>query len=262
MVRSSEKRKTHFVLKSDDLLSLKRPDIVSERIKHFIIDKKLMPGDRIPSEKELMELFGYSRGTIRECLKSLEVQGLVKIKPGRYGGVRLCRVPYTRAMHFLSNFLHFQNLNVTQIYEVRKKVEPLIAESVVGRLSMKDFVSLGESIKTTRSYLHHPQEVDRITCRASELGFHQILAKACPNPLLSFFCRFIDDILLNSVIFQNYEKGLHKEFAESNLKFHEKLLIAFKKEQRDEVRELMVAHMNDAEKYVSKAEALFKQDLV
>ena len=58
---------------------LKRSDLVAEEIKRLITEKNLSPGDRLPRESELQIQFDVSKGTIREALKSLEVQGLVKV---------------------------------------------------------------------------------------------------------------------------------------------------------------------------------------
>src|SRR5436853_1093 len=61
---------------------LKRPDLVAQEIKRLITEKNLSPGDRLPRESELQAQFQVSKGTIREALKSLEVQGLITISTG------------------------------------------------------------------------------------------------------------------------------------------------------------------------------------
>ena len=64
----------------------KRGDLVAEEIKRLITEKDLKPGDRLPREVELQQLFLVSKSTIREALKSLEVQGLIKVTTGPSGG--------------------------------------------------------------------------------------------------------------------------------------------------------------------------------
>ncbi|WP_274363145.1 FadR/GntR family transcriptional regulator [Paenibacillus thermotolerans] len=64
----------------------KRPslvEIVHDRIKDYIVDRRLKPGDRLPSEKEMIEVLGVSRAVVREALKSLQMMGIVDIKPGQ-----------------------------------------------------------------------------------------------------------------------------------------------------------------------------------
>jgi DNA-binding FadR family transcriptional regulator len=67
----------------------KRGDLVVEEITHWIGERRLIPGDKPPKETALQELFGVSKGTAREALKSLEVQGLVTVSTGPAGGATI-----------------------------------------------------------------------------------------------------------------------------------------------------------------------------
>jgi len=73
---------------------MKRSDQIVEAVKRWVVVKDIQPGDRLPNEKALMELFECSKGTVREALKSLEVQGLIRLKTGPGGGAILAQVPY------------------------------------------------------------------------------------------------------------------------------------------------------------------------
>ncbi|MBO9607139.1 MAG: FadR family transcriptional regulator [Paenibacillaceae bacterium] len=57
-------------------------DIVTERIKAYIVANRLAPGDRLPNEKELVEKFAVSRTVVRESLKALHMVDVVRIKSG------------------------------------------------------------------------------------------------------------------------------------------------------------------------------------
>ncbi len=61
---------------------IKRTDEIVNAIKETIMANNLIPGDRLPQEKELIEHYNASKSTVREALKSLEVQGLIKTKLG------------------------------------------------------------------------------------------------------------------------------------------------------------------------------------
>lgn len=63
-----------------------RPQQVADAIKDWVMDRGLQPGDRLPSEPELIERFSMAKGTIREALRILEAQGLVKSRTGPGGG--------------------------------------------------------------------------------------------------------------------------------------------------------------------------------
>ena len=63
-----------------------RPRELAEALKDWIAENALQPGDRLPQEKELIERFKASRGTVREALKLLEAQDLISIRTGPRGG--------------------------------------------------------------------------------------------------------------------------------------------------------------------------------
>lgn len=88
----------------------KRGDLVAEEIKRLITEKDLKPGDRLPREVELQQLFSVSKSTIREALKSLEVQGLIKVTTGPAGGGMVVEVPLDRTLQLLQNYLFFKDV--------------------------------------------------------------------------------------------------------------------------------------------------------
>jgi GntR family transcriptional regulator, transcriptional repressor for pyruvate dehydrogenase complex len=99
----------------------------------------LKPGDRLPTERELMESFQCSKGSAREALKALEVEGLVSTRTGPTGGAYLNQAGTEPASRALRNYLHFQHLDGEQVYQLRKVIEVELAVSVLGRLSEDDY---------------------------------------------------------------------------------------------------------------------------
>ena len=60
---------------------------VAEQIEQFVAGNGLAPGDRLPGERELCDLLGVSRASVREALRSLETRGRGP-GPARQGRVR------------------------------------------------------------------------------------------------------------------------------------------------------------------------------
>ena len=83
---------------------LKRTDDIAERVKDLIVEQSLVPGDRLPNERELIDRFHASKSTVREALKSLETQGLIRSRTGPGGGTFVARLSGSRAMELLSNY--------------------------------------------------------------------------------------------------------------------------------------------------------------
>ena len=69
-------------LQAKPQVRLSAPDYVIEQIKQALAEGRLKPGDRLPAEPELEVLYGVSRGSIRQAMKSLEMLGVVTIRPG------------------------------------------------------------------------------------------------------------------------------------------------------------------------------------
>ena len=70
----------------------KLSDSVAQLIKEEIITNRIPPGERLFDEKDFLKTYKVSKGTMREALKSLEVQGLVNIRTGPGGGASVSRV--------------------------------------------------------------------------------------------------------------------------------------------------------------------------
>ncbi len=166
----------------------KLAELISDDIKRWIAAESLGEGDRLPNEKALMELYGSAKGTVREALKILEVEGLITLKTGPKGGAVINQPSMEPASRMLRNFLHFQQLDGKQVYQLRKLLEVELAASVVGKLTEQDFQQLEANMSACACCASH--EEDHRHQRFLELEFHQLLARACPNPLLAFMCQF------------------------------------------------------------------------
>jgi len=223
---------------------LKRSDLVAEEIKRLITERNLNPGDKLPRESELQNQFEVSKGTIREALKSLEVQGLVKISTGPGGGGTIAEVPLERTLQFMQNYLFFQDVTIDHIYIVRQMLEPELAASAVPYLTEEHFHTLEHSI----SCCDPTQSADDLVSqRREDVNFHDILAAACPNPFLRFTCELINEMIRELIVYGNRTPlSEHRRFGEVNAGFHRDILEAARARDVQKVRRLMSDHMQDA----------------
>ena len=93
-------------------------DIVVNNIKQLLIERKLKPGDRLPSELEISEGMGVSRGSVREAMKILTAFGLVDIRVGN--GTYICDTPGTKLMDSLLFSFFIANPDTKNLYELLK----------------------------------------------------------------------------------------------------------------------------------------------
>jgi DNA-binding FadR family transcriptional regulator len=227
----------------------KRSDLVAEEITAWIVSRDLRPGDRLPPEKSLIETFSVSRGTMREALRALEVQGLVRLMTGPRGGGLIVEIPEERAMQFLCGYFYFRTLTIKDIYQVRCIVEPELAVAAVGHLTEAHFSRLAELIDEAAILPRTPEQ--RRTQRRAELEFHDVIADACPNSWLAFVCRFMNRMLNDLIVFRKLYYTPHKEFAEANRCSHLDLIAAFRRQDRKAVSTIMKKHMEEAAKFMT-----------
>jgi GntR family transcriptional repressor for pyruvate dehydrogenase complex len=240
----------------------KRSDAIADGIKTWILHEGLKPGDRLPKERQLADHFQCAKGTLREALKSLEVQGLIALKTGPTGGPVLIEVSYKRSSDLLRNFLQFQDLNVEQIYELRKIIEVEIAVSVVGQLDEKALDLLEQNLASCCASLSKSRQRNQLNLREKELDFHNILADHCPNPLLAFHGRFLTDLLRDFIEFQVDHMAQYEKFTKCNIAHHRDLVDAFRAKDKESVRSIMTLHMNDAEAHTLSLNGVLSSDLM
>lgn len=96
-------------------------EIVSERIKTYITEKECKPGDRLPSEKEIIDMLGVSRTSVREALKSLESQGIIEIKQGV--GIFVKEVEIHQYLKQITPFLRFDKRKFKELVDTRVILE-------------------------------------------------------------------------------------------------------------------------------------------
>src|SRR5882762_9528802 len=220
-----------------NLRSQKRGDLVVEEIKRWIAERRLGPGDKLPKEDELQTLFGVSKGTAREALKSLEVQGLVTVSTGPAGGATIGEVPLERAFQLLQNYLFFREMDVAQIYAVRRLLEPELAAGAVPHLTKEHFEALERSIATCAPQPASKEEA--LMQRQEDLHFHDVLAAANPNMLLRFMCQVINHLLRHSVAMGDPNHPAAHQLGETNVAAHKRLLLAARRGDAERVRKLM-----------------------
>lgn len=243
------------------LRNLKRGDLMVEEIKRRIIAGALKPGDRLPKENELLRLFSLSKGTVREALKSLEVQGLVTMKSGPEGGATIAGVPFDRTFQFVENYFFFRDLDIDAIYAMRKLVEPELVAGAVPHLRVSDIRKLEASIECCAPVALNSDLALRQ--RAEDLHFHDLLAEANPNELLRFTCQLINEKLRRFVTLG--ARGLeaaNNELGRTNLAAHRAILAAIREGDAELARTLMFKHIVEAHAQVKRLQAAYQRSLV
>lgn len=127
--------------KIDPILTKRASDVIFDKIRSMIIDGELNPGDHLPSEQELIDMFQRSRPTVREALRMLENAGLIKTTPGNKGAVIL-EPSVASATESLSALMSFRKVTAIDLLEYREINDIAIAGWAAERRSESDIAEL------------------------------------------------------------------------------------------------------------------------
>ncbi len=119
-------------------------EAIYEQIENMIIKGELRPGDKLPSERQMMSLYKRSLPTVRESLRMLESAGYITVIPGEGAVVREPDInPLGKP---LVEFMKFKKVPFQDIYEFMQQTEPIFVAEAAQRRTWEDIVSLEKNL--------------------------------------------------------------------------------------------------------------------
>lgn len=188
--------------------TLSVPERLSVDLERLILDGKLLPGERIPPERELAAHLGASRVSIRQALHELENRGLVDRRPGR-GTIVLAPGEKSELAEQGFGLIAAPEGGVAQIMELRAIIEPPIARITAARASGRDLAQLEELVQSMEG------EVSRQRYAELDRAFHQAIAQYTHNPLLALLNEQIATQIApsRSISYQTKARRVHSREA-------------------------------------------------
>jgi GntR family transcriptional regulator, transcriptional repressor for pyruvate dehydrogenase complex len=238
---------------------ISRPQAVASQIKDYIVTNGLSPGDRLPSEAEMIARLGHAKGTVREAFRLLEAQGLVRTRTGPGGGIFVHAPSEVRARSLLANYFYFRSLSLADIYQLRTLLEPELAASLAGRLSDDDLDRL-EALAGSPPSPPTTAEEERAAHIAS-LEFHVALAELGQNPLLAFLVGFLASLLRELTVSRHLYDPPNPELFASGQRSQRRLVAALRASDAEAARAIATDHMRTAGKLIQEQVALTRRFL-
>lgn len=164
--------------------------IVTERIKDFILDRELKEGDKLPSEKQLIETLGVSRTVVREALKSLEMLGIIKIKTG--DGIYVDGMSLKSVMDQMSFRWRQSETKMKELWATRRILELGAVEMAIERY---DLELIGQMEQWNDAFAEKIEQ--RQVPSEEDLQFHRTLFKATGNKTYFEFSEVLTDFFIN-----------------------------------------------------------------
>lgn len=147
------------------------------RIVELIRTGNLRPGDRLPSERELVEIFSISRPSLREAMRALSTLGIVAARHG--GGAFVTDLDARTLLAPLDFFLSLSPANLDDAFESRRIVEVEIVRKAAMQARRADIGALNDMIAA-----HAKIQEDPIGFRILDSRFHEKLSEIAGNAVL------------------------------------------------------------------------------
>lgn len=152
---------------------------VTEQIKQCILLGDFKAGDKLPSERELMEEFQVSRVAIREALRALENSGFVSTRQGATGGTYVIELSFENLTSAFIDLFLAEKISIPEMFHVRVLIEPEVARLAAMRITPESKKKLEEILQ--KEELPVSSLSDDIETKTM---VHFVLAEICGNRFL------------------------------------------------------------------------------
>jgi DNA-binding FadR family transcriptional regulator len=171
--------------KPEKIMRLKLSEQVLDRLRAMIISAELTAGDKVPSERALMERFGVGRPAVREALQSLHTQGLITITHGERS--RVNELDATTVLNQSDDvarlLLQAAPANLEHLKEARWMFELGIIRTAAERATPADIAKLRDLLTAQREHLPHAGETKAFI--EADMKFHTAIAEIMGNPVIT-----------------------------------------------------------------------------
>lgn len=224
------------------------PRQIADQIRAAITDGSLSADDRLPTEEELARRFNVSRPTIREALKRLAAQNLIRSRRGPAGGTFINRPDIHELGEGLGSatrlLVGLDTLSLEEIIQCRSELEQLCAGLAASTRSAQDLSALESALSRQKACISQPEQF----C-AADVAFHRALVNASGNRLLGLLMYAVIEGLQpvsNMVVFRYPERDLI-------IRQHETLLEAIRAGNAATARQLIATQIDTLSQQLERA---------
>lgn len=175
-------------------------EVLAEQLQKQIVEGAYAPGAALPTERELVSTTGLSRGSVREALRMLEARGLVRTRPGRYGGSVAAKPSDESLGGHIHSFAKVHGVPLHALVEARQALEPMIAYLAAKNRTEEDLAALHAI--SARLDAAAGDDVPRFL--EENANWHTALAAASHNDLLRAFTASISALMLDVSRIENF----------------------------------------------------------
>lgn len=212
---------------------------VFEHIKNLIKDGTYQPGDKLPAEARLSDMFGVSRTPVREALSILEASGLIRSTQG--GGSVVQPVSLTNLVEMTTlEVVHVDE--VLHLLEVRTILESEAAALAAVRRTDEDLTSIRHALAHLRQAVRNEEVIGH----DQDIRLHVTIIHAAHNPVLKKTMDSLSDLYYKAVKYSLTKNVGFYEKRQHVLNEHEHIVDAIARQDAGEAKKAMRIHLQNA----------------
>ncbi|MFO7817772.1 MAG: FadR/GntR family transcriptional regulator [Thermodesulfobacteriota bacterium] len=189
---------------------------IALQIEAAIIEGRIMPGERLPSERDMQAQFKTGRGVIREAQQILKQKGLIGIKKGSKGGAFVKQVEVDSVSESFTLFLKQKNIDPESLIEFRESLDRTITYLAVARGTREEKNSLVQKTLELEKYAC-VDEPNMRTIAELDRALNIQLAQMAKNPVFEWVMHAIQQGF-SSYDYALYDDPEYREMTVSNWK--------------------------------------------
>jgi GntR family transcriptional repressor for pyruvate dehydrogenase complex len=217
--------------------------LVAQRIVQDSLRNGLGAGDMLESERAMLEKYQTGRGTLREALRLLEFQGVIRLKPGPRGGPILQNPDAAHLGSTLVLLMQLRSAPFRDVIEMRTAVEPMISRLAASRMTEEDLAELRATVDQMRDEID-----DQYSFLDANKRFHDIIAWSSGNVLFGYVVESLLGIMDGTVI----GADLPSHRREAILQAHVEIYQVLESRDPDAAEALMREHIRADERYAEQ----------
>lgn len=213
---------------------------IVNQILEAIFRGDLQPDHKLPSEKELGEIFGVSRVTVREAIRSLEQFGMIEVRQGSRGGAYVKSMNLDAVVSQTGNALRMTNITFPHLAMARACLErEILSEMIPSKITPEDCDRLAKNIDKAEAHFKNNESSERLH---TNFEFHTLLAELTRNPIVILMHKIIVDLSVS--FFENVVATT--SMVEKTLGQHRKIVALLTEKNFQEAGQICFKHIQDA----------------
>ncbi|MFG2074279.1 FadR/GntR family transcriptional regulator [Nonomuraea maritima] len=197
---------------------------VVEQVEEAIESGTLSPGERLPSERELMVQFSVSRSTVREALRVLQARGLVQSRPGDPNGAEV--LPFTpAALHkSMTTLARVEELSLAELVQFRMVLD---SAAILLAARLRTAEQLGEMERAVAG-MRASVERGEDAFSAADAAFHEVVARAGGNKLIQICTDVVRSIVVRLISEKIAGAPDREQLMRRSIGHHEEVIAAIR----------------------------------